>query len=135
MFKLCLTGVSAFAGMLLLAGCVPAKELHRSAELSTNQLCQLPPNLWREVGSPANREALLGLPLPSTDVSVLDSFKPQADVQEAWFESGEGDRLQLCQYTSAQSCYDDGLLRRVEFRKLNSSWRVERAAIAIVCTD
>src|SRR5688572_12275722 len=82
--------------------------------------CNVAPNVWREIPSPAEREALFDLPEKVSARPVREHFYAAEGQREVWFEDAARN-LQACIYNPTTSCYGGGR-RLVVFTRLESSW-------------
>jgi hypothetical protein len=107
----------AIAAQLLLVACGTAP-----AQFSANESCDLPPNVWLPIPSPAERELLLGLPEQRSGQPAREHFVPSIAQQEAWFQDSRGN-LQACIYNPIKrlSCFSDELTTII-FTKTGGSW-------------
>jgi hypothetical protein len=107
--------IAVLAIVSILASCRTSPML-----LTPHVACGLAPNIWREVETPTEREALLALPEEATKRPISEYFTAAADQKEVWFEDANH-HLQACLYDPTSTCLDGGR-RNVVFSKLQSSW-------------
>jgi hypothetical protein len=102
---------------LLFGGCITTP-----AEFSANESCNLAPNVWYQVETPAERELLLGLAEPGGARPVRERFVASGAQREAWLQDSNGN-LKACLYNPLQprSCYTRELIT-VAFTKSEVSW-------------
>jgi hypothetical protein len=102
---------------LVLSGCQVAPE-----PITANKSCDLAPNVWRQIDTPSNREALLELPEPMMKRPVREFFEATSSQREAWFEDSNSN-LQACLYNPSKrmSCYGREL-DLVVFTRHEASW-------------
>jgi hypothetical protein len=120
-----------YVASLVLAGLGGCASTPRT--FGANDSCDLPPNVWREVPAPAERESLLGLPESATGKPVRQVSVATAAQLEAWLQDANGN-LQLCIYNPRKrlSCYS-GELATTTFTRVKGIWRAG-ATMRIFCT-
>jgi len=102
--------------------------------ITANQSCNLPPNVWRQIDTPSNRDALLELPEQTVKRPVRESFVATSVQQEAWFEDLQGN-LQACLYNPMKRMSCEGRdLQLVIFTRHESSWEAG-PSLEIQCWD
>jgi hypothetical protein len=105
------------AALLLLVACSTSP-----VQFSANESCDLPPNVWSPISTPAEREFLLGLPEQRSGQPVREHLVASSAQREAWLQDSRGN-LQACIYNPSKrlSCYSDELTTII-FTKTDSSW-------------
>jgi hypothetical protein len=109
--------VFTVSALVLLVACSTAPP-----QFSANESCDLPPNVWYPIPSPAEREFLLGLPEQRTGQPVREHFVTSGAQREAWLQDSRGN-LQACIYNPSKrsSCDSDELITII-FTKTERSW-------------
>jgi hypothetical protein len=115
--------------LLLISGCSTTP-----VEFSANESCNLPPNVWHQIPTPAERDLLLGLPEPGSGQPVRERFVTSSAHREAWLQDSSGN-LKACIYNPSKplSCYSHELTT-VVFTKAEKSW-VAGPTLQVICVD
>lgn len=121
--------------LCFLAGCMAVPPELSIKTASVHQICRLAPNKWRQIPPPLSRKALLDLSGPISKKPIGTFFSVSDGLNEIWFESNSGDRIQLCQFDPERYCYEGGILRYITFMKVETSWQAASEPMQVFCSE